>query len=207
MMTGAIMTESMSTDVQVFQGIAMGFLTMSAMPAKPKAPVPGANDVRGPHNYLAVKNGPLYLADSEGVLANLTNNRWYSRWIRGGTQLILSRGPVTQGGLLNAIRRFGRTGRRLTILSGPHGDETGRMLTQTADDLDPNIGGQRHFLNADINVIGRNGHAPGVRVLNAELLSDMQLKTVLTSGDDVYAAWCHSGVCAQLSRAFDRLSQ
>jgi RHS repeat-associated protein len=208
MMTGAIVTESMSTDVQIFQNIAMGFITMSAMPSKAPAPVSaGSDSVRGLHNYLPVTKKLLYLADSEGVLGHLSSDRWYSRWIRGGTQLILNRGIATQRGLISAMRRFGRTGRKTTILSGPHGDEAGRMLSQTADEIHPDTGWNEHFLNSDTNVIGRNGHAPGVRVLNVEIMSDFELKSVLTSGDDVYAAWCHSGVCAQLSRAFDRLNQ
>jgi hypothetical protein len=126
-------------------------------------------------------------------------NRFYSRWIQGGTQLIFSRGPVNQRGIIGAMYRFGRFGRQATVIAGVHGDEAGRILTQTPEEIEV----EGDMWRNDMETFGRR---PGIRLLRADQLSDFELDTILRSGQDVYAAWCHSGVCAQLVRAFNRVN-
>ena len=50
------------------------------------------------------------------------------------------------------------------------------------------------------------GRTRGIRLLQADNLSDFELDAILTSGADVYAGWCHSAVCSQLVRAFNRVN-
>ena len=50
------------------------------------------------------------------------------------------------------------------------------------------------------------GRTRGIRLLQADTLSDFELDAILTSGADVYAGWCHSSVCSQLVRAFNRVN-
>lgn len=205
MMTGAIEDESMSADVNIVQGIGVGFIAHSVIPPKRAAPVPGGSEVlraRLPNSEVVTQGGGFGVADAEGVLAHQSTNRFYSRWIRGGTQLILSRGPVHQRGVIGAMFRFGRSGRAATVLSGVHGDEAGRILSQTPDE----IAREGNFFDSDVREIGLQGRRPNVRVLKVDQLSDFELDTILRSGQDVYAAWCHSGVCAQLVRAFNRVN-
>jgi hypothetical protein len=203
-LTEPIVTESMSADVNIFMNIAVGFITASVMPAKSSAPPASSSKAATmprallPDSGVRINGEGFGVADAEGVLAHQTMNRFVPRWIRGGTQLILSRGPVNQNGIWKAMMRFGRLGRQAVVLTGVHGDEAGRMARQTAEEIaETGI----DMWKADQQAFGRT---PGIKLLQADQLSDMELHGLLTSGQDIYAGWCHSGVCAQLVRAFDR---
>jgi RHS repeat-associated protein len=199
--TGAIVDESMSLDVNFVQGTIVGYMghSVTSTPTPSKSFSPTAPRAALPDSDVRINGEGFGIADAEGVMAHQTMNRWYSRWIRGGTRLILSRGPVNQNGIWNALTRFARSGRRATIITGVHGDEAGRILTQTPEE----IGVEGDMWDTDMRAFGRR---PGIRLLRADQLSDFELDDILTSGDDVYAGWCHSGVCSQLVRAFNRVN-
>jgi len=166
----------------------------------------GAQALRG-------KGGNVWVADAEGQIGHLSTNRWFSRWLPGGTQLVMSRGPVTGGGLGRVIERTARSGRPTTILSGTHGTLAGTMTAVEAEVVQLGVGVFRRewvtggqFLRSDIAAIARNGHAPSVRVLDVSRMSAMELRTVLRSGADVYAAWCHSALSCAIGRAFNEIN-
>jgi RHS repeat-associated protein len=199
--TGAIVTESLSMDVNVFMNIAVGFITTSVIPPTPKS-TPAATMPRARLDNSSVRiNGQGFgIADAEGVMAHQSMNRFFPRWIRGGTQLILSRGPVNQNGIWAAMKRFGRIGRQKIVLAGVHGDEAGRVGRQTLEEI---ASEGVDMWKADQEAFGRTR---GIRLLQADNLSDFELDALLTSGADVYAGWCHSAVCSQLVRAFNRVN-
>ena len=110
-MTGAIESESLSMDVNVFMNIAVSFITASVIPPSPKS-TPAANMPRArlDDSWVRINGEGFGIADAEGVMAHQSMNRFFPRWIRGGTQLILSRGRVNQNGIWGAMKRFGRIG-------------------------------------------------------------------------------------------------
>lgn len=154
-----------------------------------------------------------WVADAEGQIGHLSPNRWFSRWLPGRTRLVMSRGPVDQGGLIRIVNRTARSGRPITILSGTHGTLSGQMASEVAEVTQLGVGvlrrrwvtGERFFLD-DAAVFTGNGHIPGVQVLNVSKMSGMELRAVLSSGADVYAAWCHSALSCALGRAFDAVN-
>jgi RHS repeat-associated protein len=150
--------------------------------------------LRGVANY--------WIADAEGVIGHISTNRWYSRWLPGGTRLIMSRGFVNQEGTLGAMRFFtGRSNRLVTILSGTHGTLSGQMAEEALEDGVVTTGEQ--FLQRDMQLFGR---MPGVEVLDAANMSEMELGTLLRSGRDIYASWCHSGLSCFLGRGIQAAS-
>jgi RHS repeat-associated protein len=137
-------------------------------------------------------------------------NRWLGVSLPEGGRLYVSRGPVRLEGLERVLARTQRSDRKTTILSGTHGDTRGRIgLSAERDPYDPRIGydgSGGDFLRNDISYISRRGHAPGVRVLDVTRMSEMELRTVFSSGGDVYAGWCHSALSRAISRAFDQVN-
>jgi RHS repeat-associated protein len=144
--------------------------------------------LRGVNNY--------WIADAEGVIGHLSSNRWYSRWLPGGTRVIMSRGEINQLGLGRALGFFtGESGRPVTILSGTHGTVAGQMASEALENGVWVTGGE--FLRADMALFGR---MRGVTVMDVSSMSEMELQTALRSGGDIYAAWCHSGLSFFLGR-------
>jgi hypothetical protein len=155
--------------------------------------------LRGVANY--------WIADAEGEIGHISTNRFFSRWLPNRTQLVMTRGPMNQAGLERAIFRTARLGRPMIILSGTHGTLSGQMVSEVAELTQLGVGVFRRtwktgedLLLDDMALFGRE---PGVQVLDVSRMSGMEWRTVLSSGADVYAAWCHSALSCALGRALD----
>ncbi len=150
-------------------------------------------------------------ADEVLSLPDIPPPLWVPRSLPGSGRLWVTKGYVLNDATMmnELIAQTRRAGREVTLLTGTHGDRLGRIgvsaeFKVAMGRLTRETGVD--FLREDIQKIGLNGHALGIRIRDVTRMSETELRLALSGGGDIYAYWCHSGLTRLLARAFDRVN-
>ena len=168
-------------------------------------------------DHMSVSRGKIW-----GKIRETEKNHWFHRDLPKGGRLHMSRGQVDQYGLGDILEETRRPGKKQVVLSGTHGTPLGDpspsskgrggRLDWKESPPNPNPNKYqpdgRDFLRNDIKdpSIGNNGHS-AIKVRDITRMSQKELNTLLSSGEDIYAGFCESACTLAIRRAFEAVTQ